>query len=84
MPYKTLDARRRRSSADAGPAKIVPGRKALKNISGRRAGRDHPGRKARFAGKDLQCQSADAGQSPSVASQATPGQFRLRRANKDR
>ena len=39
-----------------------------------------PGRKARFAGKDLQCQSADAGQSPSVASRTSCGQFRLRRA----
>ncbi|RLL82583.1 hypothetical protein Y696_00345 [Mesotoga sp. H07pep.5.4] len=38
-----------------------------------------PGRKARFAGKDPQSQSADAGQSPSVASQAAPGQSRLRR-----
>ncbi|RLL85889.1 hypothetical protein Y697_13730 [Mesotoga sp. BH458_6_3_2_1] len=39
---------RRRSSADAGLAKIIPGRNA------------------RFAGKDLQCMSADAGQSGSA------------------
>ncbi len=32
---------RRGTSADARPAKIVPGRNALRTISGRRAGKDH-------------------------------------------
>jgi len=35
-----------------------------------RLAKNMPGRNARFAGKDLQCQSANAGQSPSVASRA--------------
>jgi len=30
-----------KSIADARPAKIVPGRNALRTISGRRAGKDH-------------------------------------------
>ena len=35
-----------------------------------RLAKNMPGRNARFAGKDLQCLSADTGQSPSVASLA--------------
>ena len=38
-----------------------------------------PGRKARFAGKDLQCQCASqASQAPSGQSRLRRGQFRLR------
>jgi len=52
------------------PAKIVPGRNALRSISGRKAGEDHARSQGPLRGEDLKSQSAHAGQSPSVASLA--------------
>jgi len=52
------------------PAKIVPGRNALRNISGRRAGEERARTQGPLRGEDFLSQSANAGQSPSVASLA--------------
>jgi len=46
------------------------GRKAPKYIGGRKAGEDHARSQCPLCGEDFQSQSADAGQSPSVASLA--------------
>ena len=63
-------AMRRRSSADARPTSAFRDAGLAKII---------PGRKARFAGKDLQCQCASqASQAPSGQSRLRRGQFRLR------
>ncbi len=81
-PFSDTRARRNTPKIIGGrkAGKFFPGRNALKNISGRKAGEDHARSQCSLRGEDFQSQSADAGQSPSVASRTSCGQFRLRRA----